>query len=108
MKYKTLKKVRGSISVLMVIILLPMLTFSAVIVDLSRINMAKQMMSSAGDLTMNSALANYDTILKDVYGLFAMSQLEVDDKGNLNTEALGTELNKYFAKTLSAYGVVEE
>lgn len=108
MKYKTLKKVRGSISVLMVIILLPMLTFSAVIVDLSRINMAKQMMSSAGDLTMNSALANYDTILKDVYGLFAMSQLQVDDKGNLDTESLGTELNNYFAKTLSAYGVVDE
>lgn len=103
MKQKTKKKIQGSISVLLVIILLPMLTFSALIVDMSRVNMAKQMLSSAGDLTMNTALANYDTILKDVYGLFAMSQ----QKG-LDNEGLGTELNKYFAQTLSAYGVVGE
>lgn len=101
MKEKTKKRIQGSISVLLVIILLPMMTFSAVIVDLSRINMAKQMMSSAGDLTMNTALANYDTILKDVYGLFAMSQVK-----NMDNKQLGEELNKYFAKTLSSYGVV--
>ena len=64
MKEKTKKRIQGSISVLLVIILLPMMTFSALIVDMSRVNMAKQMMSSAGDLTMNTALANYDTILK--------------------------------------------
>ena len=58
LKAKTKKAIQGSISVLMVIILLPMLTFSAVIVDSSRLNMAKTMMSSAGDLTMNTALAN--------------------------------------------------
>ena len=68
------------------------MTFSAIIVDISRVNMAKQMMSSAGDLTMNTALANYDTILKDVYGLFAMSQAE-----GMDNEQLGIELNNYFA-----------
>jgi len=103
MKERTKKRIQGSISVLLVIILLPMMTFSAIIVDISRVNMAKQMMSSAGDLTMNTALANYDTILKDVYGLFAMSQAE-----GMTNEQLGTELNKYFAKTLSSYGVVSE
>lgn len=103
MKEKTKKRIQGSISVLLVIILLPMMTFSALIVDMSRVNMAKQMMSSAGDLTMNTALANYDTILKDVYGLFAMSQAE-----GMDNEQLGIELNKYFAKTLSSYGVVSE
>lgn len=101
--YQFKKKIQGSISLLLVIILLPMMTFSAIIVDMSRINMARQMLSSAGDLTMNTALANYDTILKDVYGLFAMSQ----QKG-MDNVALGKELNKYFAKTLSSYGVVPE
>lgn len=101
LKEKTKKRIRGSISVLLVIILLPMMTFSALIVDMSRINMAKQMMSSAGDLTMNSALANYDTILKDVYGLFAMSQAN-----NMTDDELGQELENYFARTLTAYGVV--
>lgn len=102
-KEKTKKRIQGSISVLLVIILLPMMTLSVLIVDMSRVNMAKQMMSSAGDLTMNTALANYDTILKDVYGLFAMSQAE-----GMDNEQLGIELNKYFAKTLSSYGVVSE
>lgn len=103
MKHTTKKKIQGSISVLLVIILLPMMTFSALIVDMSRINMAKQMMSSAGDLTLNTALANYDTILKDVYGLFAMSQAN-----GMNNEQLGQELNNYFAETLSSYGVVSK
>ena len=103
MKSKTKKRINGSISVLLVIIMLPMMTFSAVIVDLSRINMARQMMSSAGDLTMNTALANYDTILKDVYGLFAMSQAQ-----GMDNEQLGTELNNYFARTLTSYGIVSE
>ena len=103
MNYQLKKKIQGSISVLLVIILLPMMTFSAIIVDMSRINMARQMLSSAGDLTMNTALANYDTILKDVYGLFAMSQ-----QSGMSNEALGEELNNYFAKTISSYGVVPE
>lgn len=102
-KYQLQKKIQGSISLLLVIILLPMMTFSAIIVDMSRVNMARQMLSSAGDLTMNTALANYDTILKDVYGLFAMSQ----QKG-MDNKALGEALNTYFAKTLSSYGVVSE
>lgn len=101
--YKTKKKIQGSISLLLVIILLPMMTFSAIIVDLSRINMAKQMMSSAGDLAMNTALANYDTILKDVYGLFAMSQQET-----WSNKTLSDKLTQYFAKTISDYGVVTE
>jgi len=101
LKAKTKKAIRGSITVLLVIILLPMMTFSAIVVDMSRLNMAKAMVSGAGDLTMNTALANYDTILKDVYGLFAMSQ----DK----TEAdLQKDLRDYFAKTISSYGVVGE
>ncbi len=101
MKQKTKKKIRGSITVLMVIILLPMMTLSSIIVDSSRINMARTMISSAGDLTMNTALANYDTILKDVYGLFAMSQ-------NMSDEELADSLKTYFSKTLVSYGVVNE
>lgn len=100
-KPKTQKAIRGSISILLVIILLPMMTFSAVVVDTSRINMAKTVMAGAGDLTMNTALANYDTILKDVYGLFAMSQEKTE-------EDLAKDLKEYFAKTISGYGVVSE
>ena len=98
---KTKKRIRGSISVLMIIILLPMMTLSALIVDSSRINMARSMVSSSGDLAMNTALANYDTILKDVYGLFAMSQ-------NLSDEELAEKIKSYFTTTLVSYGVTSE
>lgn len=99
MKYKTKRRIQGSISVLLIIILLPMMVLSAVIVDTSRINMARSMVSSAGDLALNSALADYDTILKDVYGLFAMSQNKEPDK-------LAEDIKKYFEDTLVNYGVV--
>lgn len=86
---------------MMVIILLVTMVFSALIVDTSRINMARSMVSSAGDLAVNSALANYDTVLKDVYGLFAMSQAQ-------SSEELNQEIRAYFEKTLVSYGVTSE
>lgn len=101
MKYKVKRRIEGSVSVMMVIILLVTMVFSALIVDTSRINMARSMVSSAGDLAVNSALANYDTVLKDVYGLFAMSQAQ-------SSEELNQEIREYFEKTLVSYGVTSE
>lgn len=101
MKYKVKRRIEGSVSVMMVIILLVTMVLSALIVDTSRINMARSMVSSAGDLAVNSALANYDTVLKDVYGLFAMSQAQ-------SSEELNQEIREYFEKTLVSYGVTSE
>lgn len=101
MRSKAKRYVQGSISILLVIILMPMLTMSAIVVDSSRLNLAKSMVSSAGDLTVNTALANYDTILKDVYGLFAMSQTDSE-------EDFQKRIREYFEKTLVGYGVTDE
>lgn len=101
MKQKTRKRIQGSISVLLIIILLPTMVLSALIVDTSRTNMARSMVSGAGDLAINSALADYDTILKDVYGLFAMSQAKTN-------EQLAAEIKEYFEDTLVSYGVTSE
>lgn len=95
------KKLKGSITVLLVIILIPCILLSGIIVDTSRVNMIKAEIASAGDLAMNSALANYDTILKDVYGLFAMSQ-------NETPEEMKARIRDYFEKTLVSYGVTNE
>ena len=92
-KMSVKSKICGSISILLIVIMVPMMTLSAFVVDTSRLNLAKSSVSSAGDLAINSALANYDTVLKDVYGLFAMSQDET-------TEDL--------QKRLKDYGVAEE
>lgn len=99
MKLKTKKRIQGSISILLAIILVPTMLLSGLMVDLSRFSMAKAMVSSAGDLTMNAALADYDAILKEVYGLFAVSQ---DD------DELYKNLNEYFKTTLVSGGVVSE
>lgn len=99
MKLKTKKRIQGSISILLAIILVPTMLLSGLMVDLSRFSMAKAMVSSAGDLTMNAALADYDAILKEVYGLFAISQ---DD------DELYKNLNEYFKTTLVSGGVVSE
>ncbi len=101
LKRRTIQRIRGSISILLILILVPTMILSALMVDTARLNMGKAMVSSAGDLAMNSALANYDTILKDVYGLFAMSQNEsVDD--------LEKRIEEYFQKTLVSYGIVKD
>ena len=43
-------------------------------VDASRLFASKTVVSGAGDLTMNAALAQYDKKLKDKYGLTAMAK----------------------------------
>lgn len=48
--------------------------------------------SGASDLTMNAALSDYNEILKDVYGIFAMSATEDD---------LTNNLERYFNNSLS-------
>ena len=53
-------KNRGAISVFLALILLPMLIFSGIVVDVSRLYAAKTVVSGAGDLTMNAALSRYD------------------------------------------------
>ena len=66
-------KNKGAISVFLTLILLPMVIFSGIIVDVSRLYAAKTVVSGAGDLTMNAALSRYDKKLKDEYGLLAMA-----------------------------------
>ncbi|MDO4273478.1 MAG: DUF5702 domain-containing protein [Eubacteriales bacterium] len=65
---------RGAISVFLTLILVPVLIFCGVIVDASRLFASKTVISGAGDLAMNAALAQYDKDLKDDYGLMAMAK----------------------------------
>lgn len=75
-----MRKCKGSISIFLCLILLPMVTYSTVIIDASRMQTSKVNLSNAGDLTMNAALSEYETVLKDLYGLFAVSGHESSDK----------------------------
>ena len=77
------RKNQGSISLLLAIIMLPTLLFSGLIIDIANRQMSKAMVESAGELAVSSALANYDSVLEDVYGLFAVSQDYTDLKANV-------------------------
>ena len=91
-------KNRGAISIFLVIVLVPMIVLSSIFVDMSRITLAKSVASSSGTLTLNTALTNYDAVLKDMYGLFATSQ---------NTDELFENLETYYLSCIEAAGVAE-
>lgn len=93
----------GSITVFLSIILVPMLLFASIMVDSSAYMLSKASVESAGELATNSALANYDTVLRDVYGLFAMSQAADDPN-----QALKENVRKYFENSLTANGIIDE
>ena len=65
---------RGSVSVFLVIVLVPMIACASLFVDASRVKSARGLVSSAGDLTLNTVLSQYDVDLNDFYGLMASAQ----------------------------------
>ncbi len=93
------KKTKGAISIFLVIILVPMMTVSSLFVDASKIKLARGVAESAGDLTMNTALTDYDTMLKDMYGLFATAQ---------DTDELFAKLEDYYRTCITSSGVSSE
>lgn len=96
---KFMQREKGAISIFLAIILLPMMAIASIYIDASRVKLAKSLVSSAGDLTLNTALTNYDNVLKDMYGVFAMSQSETE---------LFENLEDYYRKSLVSSGLTEE
>lgn len=83
------EKTKGSISLFLALIMLPMMTVAGLIVDGARISAAKASLSGAGDLAMNAALSEYDQILYDVYFEGPMGNLQ---GGFRNTQGGGVLL----------------
>ena len=92
-------KTRGAISVFLVIIMMPMMLFSWIMIDMARVKLAYTRVVNATDLTLNTALSNFDNIMKDMYGLFAMSQ---------TSDELFENLETYYTKNLMIAGLDEE
>lgn len=95
---KFMHKRRGAISIFLIVVLLPMMMVSAIFVDESRIQLGSSIATAAGDLTMNTALTNYDTVLKEMYGLFATSQ---------DMDELYANLETYYRKSIVSAGIAE-
>lgn len=91
------RKVKGAISIFLVIITIPTMLFAAVLIDGSRMASARAMTQEATDLAAASALASYNQELKDTYGLFAIND-------NSQVEAI---YKQSLANTLMAYGFTD-
>lgn len=86
-----MRKEKGSITIFLCLLLMPMVTYATMIVDASRLQAAKSAIAGAGDLTLNAAMSEYEQVLKDMYGLFAGIQNESD---------LEPALEDYFTRTI--------
>lgn len=68
------RSLRGSVSVFLILILMPMFSGTYLAIDAGRTAAAKARVEEALDLTGNAALNDYDQALKDWYGVFAMGR----------------------------------
>lgn len=89
----------GAISVFLTIILVPMIVISCLFVDASRLRLAKGVVSSAGDLTLNTVLTQYDPVLNDYYGLLASSQ---------DIDSFLATADDYFMACITSQGVEKD
>lgn len=69
-----LKRSRGSITVFVALILVPTVFFSGFLVDLARLKLYGNQAVMTADNYGEAVLAQYDNLLKELYGLFAVTQ----------------------------------
>ena len=93
---KLFRKKRGAVSVFLVIVLVPVILVTSVFIDASRMKLAQSVVSSSGDLAMNTVLSQYDQDLNDFYGMLASCQ-NVD-------EVIGT-VKDYFVTSMVSQGI---
>ncbi len=93
---KFFKNKHGAVNVFLVLILVPVLVVSCLFVDVSRTRLAGEVISSAGDLTLNTMLTQFDPVLNDYYGLLASCQ---------DMDSFMAEADKYFMACVTSQGV---
>lgn len=89
---RLIKKMDGAISIFLCLVLTSLIILSGFLIDGARIRAGETQAQAAAENSMRSALAGYNRMLKDLYGLFAIS--------DGSTEALNDEIEAYMNKTL--------
>lgn len=72
--YKSIRGMRGVITILLVFTVSPLLSVTFLLVESARYQAVKEEMTEVIDVSAFSALANYDSYLDERFGLLAMSQ----------------------------------
>ncbi len=69
-----LKRTKGSITVMVTLILVPTIFFTGFLVDLARVKLYSNQALMAADNYGEAVISEYDNLLKELYGLFAVTQ----------------------------------
>ncbi len=67
---------RGAVTVLVTLLLIPSVFLTGFLTDLARVKLYGNQGAMAADSYAEAVLANYDGLLKDLYGLFSVTQSE--------------------------------
>ena len=89
------KKVKGAVSIFLVIITIPVMLLSAVLIDGSRMASARAITQEATDLAASSVLSSYNQTLKDEYGLFALEESDPTQLQSVFEQSLNATLLAY-------------
>ncbi|MBD5552393.1 MAG: hypothetical protein HDQ96_14685 [Lachnospiraceae bacterium] len=89
-----LRRTKGSITVLVTLILVPTIFFTGFLTELARIKLYSDQALMTADNYGEAVISDYDNLLKELYGLFAVTQ---NEKG---TAAL-KELESYMATSFN-------
>lgn len=90
--FRYMEKNKGSISIFLCIVLFVVMITNGIMVDAGRLRSADTLVKSATDSATMSTLADYNTPLKEYYGLFALSESD--------QSKLCDVFNYYFLPTL--------
>ena len=90
------RKTKGAVSIFLVIILLPVMTVAGLFLDVSRVSLSKEVVSTSADLALNTVLSDYDKTLKDYFGLLASCQ---------STDEVVALSKQYFIDSMVSAGV---
>lgn len=88
-----LKRGKGSISVFVTVIMVPVVFFIGFLVDLSRIKFCGNQAVMAADNYGEAILTDYDNLLKELYGLFALTQ---NQEGTEALDRLDAYVKEYY------------
>ena len=75
---KLRRSCRGAVTVFVTLMLIPAVLVSGSGVDIARLYTARSEIRDANQLAANSALASYNALLQDLYGLFGI--MKSDDE----------------------------
>lgn len=73
-----LRNSRGAVTVMVTVLLIPAVLLSGTFVDLARVYAMRAELENASLLAGNSVLAEYNNLMKDMYGLYAFLKEEND------------------------------